>query len=805
MRTRTVDGRIADIWGARTPVAPGEEWTVRVDTLLEPDVDEKQVSWVPSACVLCSNGCGLDIAVHDGRIVGVRGRAGDRVNRGRLGPKGLHGWRANNAPDRLTTPLVRRGGTLEPASWEEAMELVVGQSRRVLDERGPLGMGFYNSGQLFLEDYYTLAVMVRGGIGTPHLDGNTRLCTATADAALKESFGSDGDPGSLTDIDLCDTLLLVGHNVAETQTVLWARILDRLAGSAPPRLVVVDPRRTKVAQRATVHLPIKSGTNLALLNAIEHELIANERIDVDFVNAHTVGFERLAQTVESYTPERAAEICGVSADDIRAAARVIGEAERLVSTCLQGVYQSHQATASAVQVNNINLLRGMIGRPGCAPFQMNGQPTAQNTRETGADGDLGGVRNWQNPAHIEQLAKLWNVEALQIPHWAPPTHVMQIFRYAEEGSIRFLWVIGTNPAVSLPDLARVRSILQQESLFVVVSDAFLNETGELADVVLPTALWGEKTGAFTNYDRTVHLSEKAVDPPGEARPDLDIFVEYARRLGLRDRDGEPLIKWTTAEEAFAAFGEMTRGRLCDYSGLSHDRLRGSPGIQWPCNESHPDGTERLYTDHVFETFIEECEEYGHDFLTGAARERKEFADLNPAGRAILHGVEYVPPAEEPSNDLPLRLVTGRTVYHFHTRTKTGRVAELDEAAPDVWVELAPVDAATFGIGEGDVVRVGLPRGAIVARARLSGMRPGVAFVPFHYGSWGGGGPDNGHERAANELTLLAWDPVSKQPLLKSGAVRVTKIADSGGVPAPAPTTTASEPVLPEPAGGRPSR
>ena len=222
-------------------------------------------------------------------------------------------------------------------------------------------------------------------------------------------------------------------------------------------------------------------------------------------------------------------------------------------------------------------------------------------------------------------------------------------------------------------------------------------------------------------------------------PDLDIFVEYARRLGLRDRDGEPLIKWTTAEEAFAAFGEMTRGRLCDYSGLSHDRLRGSPGIQWPCNESHPDGTERLYTDHVFETFIEECEEYGHDFLTGAARERKEFADLNPAGRAILHGVEYVPPAEEPSNDLPLRLVTGRTVYHFHTRTKTGRVAELDEAAPDVWVELAPVDAATFGIGEGDVVRVESPRGAIVARARLSGMRPGVAFVPFHYGSWGGGG------------------------------------------------------------------
>jgi ferredoxin-nitrate reductase len=794
-----VEERIADIWGARTPFAAGEAWPVRVDTNLEEGVDGSEVTWVQSACVLCSNGCGLDIAVRDGRIVGVRGRADDRVNHGRLGPKGLHGWRANNAPDRLTTPLVRRDGSLEPASWEEALGLVVDRSRAVLADRGPLAMGFYNSGQLFLEEYYTLALLVRGGIGTPHLDANTRLCTATADAALKESFGCDGDPGSITDIDLCDTLFLVGHNVAETQTVLWMRILDRLDGPDPPRLVVVDPRRTNVAKRATVHLPIKSGTNLALLNAIQHELIANGWIDEEFVDAHTVGFERLRQTVEGYPPGRAAEICGVPIDDIRAAARVIGDAARLVSTCLQGVYQAHQATASAVQVNNVNLLRGMIGKPGCAPFQMNGQPTSQNTRETGADGDLGGVRNWQNPKHVEELAGLWNVDPLRIPHWGPPTHAMQIFRYAEEGSIRFLWVIGTNPAVSLPDLGRARSTLAQERLFLVVSDAFPNETCELADVVLPSALWGEKTGTFTNYDRTVHLSDKAVDPPGEARPDFDVLLEYAGRLDLRDRDGRPLVKWTTPAECFDAFARMTRGRLCDYSGLSHARLRGSGGIQWPCNEQHSDGAERLYTDHVFKTFVEECEDYGHDFLTGAARERKDFADLDPAGRAILHGVEYVAPPEQPSDDLPLRLTTGRTVYHWHTRTKTGRVEALDAAAPDGWVELAPTDAAALGVGEGDVVRVESPRGAIEGRARLSGVRSGVVFVPFHYGA--AGRPARaGAARAANELTPLAWDPVSKQPLVKSGAVRVTKVADSGGVPAPAPTTTASEPV---PAAGEP--
>jgi anaerobic selenocysteine-containing dehydrogenase len=788
-----VDGRIADIWGTRTPFAPGEEWPVRVDTQLEPGIEESSVTWVKSACVLCSNGCGLDIAVSEERIVGVRGRADDRVNHGRLGPTGLYGWQANNASDRLTTPLVRRNGSLEPASWDEALGLVVERSRALLAERGPLALGFYNSGQLFLEEYYTLALLVRGGIGTPHLDANTRLCTATADAALKETFGCDGDPGSIADIDLCDTLFLVGHNVAETQTVLWMRVLDRLEGPDPPRLVVVDPRRTNVARRATVHLPIKSGTNLVLLNAIQHELIANGRIDEEFVRTSTVGFDRLCETVEQYPPERAAEICGVPAEDIRAAARVIGDAERLVSTCLQGVYQAHQATASAVQINNVNLLRGMIGKPGCAPFQMNGQPTSQNTREAGADGDLGGVRNWQNPAHVEELARLWNVEPLAIPHWGPPTHAMQIFRHAEEGSIRFLWVIGTNPAVSLPDLGRARSILSQERLFVVVSDAFLNETGELADVVLPTALWGEKTGAFTNYDRTVHLSDKAVDPPGEARADFDVFLDYARRLELRDRDGAPLVKWTTPEECFDAFREMTRGRLCDYSGLSHERLRESNGIQWPCNELHPEGTERLYTDHVFPTTADECEDYGHDFLTGAARERKDFTELAPGGRAILHGVDYVPPAEHPSEERPLRLTTGRTVYHWHTRTKTGRVEELDAAAPDVWVELAPTDATALGIGEGDLVRVESARGAIEARARLSGIRPGVVFVPFHYGA-GRSSEQDGRQRAANELTLLAWDPVSKQPLVKSGAVRVAKVADSGGVPAGAPTTTASEPV-----------
>jgi len=786
-------GRIDEIWGERTPFAAGAGWPVRVDShLTVPEADVE--GWVQSACVLCSNGCALDIAVAEGRIVGVRGRAVDRINHGRLGPKGLYGWQANHSPDRLTRPLVRRDGRLDETTWDEALDLVASRTRHVLNDTGPSALGFYTTGQLFLEDYYTLGVIVRGGIGTNHLDGNTRLCTATADFALKETFGSDGQPGSYTDFDVCDTLFLVGHNVAETQTVLWMRMLDRLHGPDRPRLVVVDPRRTVPAREADVHLAIRNGTNLALLNSIQHELIANGWVDEAFVGAYTVGFEKLRQTVIEYPPERAAEICGVAADDIREAARIIGTAKRLVSTCLQGVYQSHQATASACQLNNVNLLRGMIGKPGCAPFQLNGQPTAQNTRETGADGDFAGMRNWQNLDHVRELAQHWNVDPLDIPSWAPPTHAMQIFRLCEEGSIKFLWIVGTNPAVSLPELHRIRAILEQERLFVVVSDAFLSETAQLADVVFPAAIWGEKTGTFTNQDRTVHISDKAVEPPGEAKPDMEILIEYAKRLDLVDNDGAPLIKWSSPEACFDAFKRMTRGRPCDYSGLTYEKLRGGSGIQWPCTPEAPDGTERLYTDHRFNTDTDYTEDYGHDLLTGGSHERKHHAELGPAGRAVLKHAHHTDPYEPIRDEYPFLLVTGRTVYHWHTRTKTGRAPELQAAAPDAWVEIAPGDADALGVAEGDLVRVTSPRGSVEARARVSGIRDGVVFVPFHYGYWdtSDGHEPNGRPRAANELTLTAWDPVSKQPIFKTAAVKVERIGDGDGS-APAPMQTASAP------------
>ena len=363
--------RIANPWGDRTPFGPDEEWPVRVDLFLEEGVSEEEVDrWVQTASILHSNGDALDIAVKDGRIAGVRGRATDRVNRGRVEPKDLFGWQANRSEDRLKRPLVRKNGELVEASWDEAMGRIVGRSKQLLEEKGPLAFGFYTSGQLFLEDYYTLGVIGKAGIGTPHMDGNTRLCTATAAEALKETFGTDGQPGSYADVDHADTIALFGHNVSETQAVLWMRMLDRLEGSNPPKLVVVDPRSTPAARRADVHLRVKNGTNLALMNGLLHEIIANGWYDQEYVDAHTMGFESLKRTVMRYPPEEVAKICEVGAGRIREAARTLGTAERLLSTVLQGFYQSMQATAASCQVNNLHLVRGMIGKPGCGLLPM---------------------------------------------------------------------------------------------------------------------------------------------------------------------------------------------------------------------------------------------------------------------------------------------------------------------------------------------------------------------------------------------------------------------------------------------------
>ncbi len=390
----------------------------------------------------------------------------------------MHGCEANASPDRLTRPLIRRGSALKEASWDEAMGLVVERSRQIVEESTAGAIGFSTSGQLFLEECCTLGAIGKAGLSTPHMDGNTRLCRATAAASLKETFSADGQPGSYTDPDTTDAIFHVGNNVASQQTVLRSRILDRSRGPDPPKLVVVDPRATATAKEADVHLAPRVGTNVPLLNGLMNLIIEAGQVDRDYIAAHTLGFDELVGTVSRPASPRSP---AAPEGRLWAAAEILGGAKSLVSMVLQGVYQSMQATAAACQVNNLHLIRGMLGRAGRGLYQMNGQPTAQNTRECGADGDLPAFRNWDNPEHIAELARHRNVDEKTIPHWSPPTHAMQIFRYAESGSIKLLWISATNPAVSLPELHRVREILRKPGLFVVVQDAFLTETAALAD------------------------------------------------------------------------------------------------------------------------------------------------------------------------------------------------------------------------------------------------------------------------------------------------------------------------------------
>jgi anaerobic selenocysteine-containing dehydrogenase len=567
---------------------------------------------------------------------------------------------------------------------------------------------------------------------------------------MRESFGSDGQPGSYTDIDFTNCIFMVGHNMANTQTVLWSRVLDRLAGPDPPKLVVVDPRVSETARHATVHLAPKGGTNVALLNGLQHLIFKNGWVNEEWVEQHTVGRQQLEKTVAKYTPEYVEQITGVPANTLKEAAEIIGTSGSLLSTALQGVYQSNQATAAACQINNINLLLGHIGKPGSGILQMNGQPTAQNNRETGCDGEYPGFRNFQNEKHMKEIADVWKIDLVHMPHWNQPTHIQNMLNYIEDGTIQMFWVSGTNPLVSLPHLYRVRDLLTKPELFLVVQDIFMTETAAVADVVLPAAQWGEKTGCFTNVDRTMHLSMKAVDPPGEARADLDIWLDYAKRMKFKNKYGEPLIPFTSPKVVFDEWRKMSFGRPLDCSELTYEKLTGGSGIQWPCTKEHPYGKDRLFDDGKFFTDTDYCESYGHDLETGTPYTKAQYQEMNPAGRAILKSAHYKPSLETPDEDYPLLLSTGRNVFHFHTRTKTGRARRLQQADQEPIVQISVEDAKALHLTEGELVIVRSRRGSVELPVRIGGINEGHVFIPFHFGYWDA---TDGRARAANELTI----------------------------------------------------
>ena len=486
----------------------------------------------------------------------------------------------------------------------------------------------------------------------------------------------------------------------------------------------------------------------------------------DFIDAHTVGFDALEAVCREYPPERTAELCGLPQEQLETAAEWIGTTANVVSTVLQGFYQSVEATASSSLVNTLHLITGKIGRPGAGPLLMAGQPSAMSNREAGADGSYPGYRNPHSEAQMRDLCRLWNLDFDKF-HPEVPKDILLMMETAERGEIEFMWVIGTNPIVSLPDQNRTRRILQQ--MFLVVQDPFIDtETVELADIYLPTGMWGEKTGCVTNAERSVNLLLKAVEPPGQARNDFDIFVDVAGRLGFKDKDGAPLVPFSSPQDAFEDWRKVSKGRPCDYSGMTYDLILEMGAVRWPCNDEHPRGCERLYEDFRFWTGIDEAETYGSDFLTGNKLTRSDYALIDPKGKAFLKPVHWRRQPNPTSQDYPFTLITGRVVYHFHTRTKTGRSPELDRRAPHAYCEIHPDDAARLQVATGDRLEIISPHGRCEVLAMVvDTVRPGEVFIPFHYGQG---------DQSANQHTWYARDPVSNQPQLKSSPAQVRRLS-----------------------------
>lgn len=687
--------------------------------------------WVATTCGYCSVGCGMEIGVRDNQAVAVRPLEVHPVNRGKLCPKGLSEHHTIAATTRLKRPLVRRHGKLVEAGWDEALELLVARFGDTQKRYGRNSLGVISTGQLVTEEFYTLGKLVQLGFGTNNYDGNTTLCMATAVSGYKLSFGSDGPPGAYEDLEKADVILLIGANIAENHPILC----QYLESNPSKTLIVADPRVTKTAMMADLHLPLKPRSDLALLNGIAHILVKHGLIDREYIARHTTGFDELARHLENYAPAKVCDITGLTQDQLYKTAFLYGRAKAGFIGWTMGVNHSTKGTETVNAICNLALLTGQIGREGASPFSITGQCNAMGTRESGFTSSMPGYRKFDDPADRRELAELWGIDESRLPRKRGLAYP-DIVEGAVSGAIRALWIIATNPVVSFPNQSVLRQGLSNLEFLVVQDGYHPTPTTDLADLVLPAAIWGEKEGTYTNSERRVSKVNKAVEPIGEARPDFDIFLAIAERLGCRE---ELFPGWRGPRDAFEEWRTVSRGRLCDYSGISYELLEQEGAVQWPFPEGAPRrAVSRLYEDGRFET-----------------------AD----GRARLICGNWEPFPEQPSRDYPLVLNTGRTVEHWHTRTKTREAPILERLAPESWLEMNPRDAGRLGLRSHDRVDVVSQRGRVSAvELRLTEITgPGQVFMPFHY-----------FETNANEVTLSAFDPVSREPNYKQCAVRVER-------------------------------
>ncbi len=694
--------------------------------------------WVPTTCGYCSVGCGIEIGVKDDKAIASRPHAAHPVNRGKLCPKGLSEHYIIDTDNRAKYPLLRKDGKLVRVSWDEALTVMAERFRATQAKYGPEALGVLSTGQLVTEEFYTLGKLVQLGLGTNNYDGNTTLCMASAVSGYKISFGSDGPPGAYEDMERADVVLLIGANLADNHPIL-CQYLE--ANRQQKTVIVADPRVSKTAMMADIHLPLKPRSDLALLNGIAHILISYNLIDREYVAAHTRGFAELETFLEKYTPEYVSNITGISLDVLHKTAFLYGRAKAGFIGWTMGVNHSTLGTATVNAICNLALLTGQIGRTGASPFSITGQCNAMGTREAGFASSMPGYRKFDNSEDRAELASIWGIHESRLPAQRGLAYP-DIIEATVAKKIRALWIIATNPLVSYPNQDVLRNGLSNLDFLVVQDGYHPTPTTELADLVLPAAIWGEKEGTYTNSERRVSKVNKAVTPVGEARSDFDIFLALAEKLGMRE---ELYPGWKTVEDAFNEWRLVSKGRLCDYSGINYHMLAEHGAVQWPLTEgAAPVATSRLYADGQFQT-----------------------AD----GRAKLVCTEWAPFPEQPGGEYPFILNTGRTVEHWHTRTKTKEVPILERLSPRAWLEMNPRDAKKLGLHSHQSIDVVSRRGRIHGvELRLTEITaPGQVFMPFHFA-----------ETNVNEVTQDAFDPISREPNYKQCAVRVEKTLAHAG-------------------------
>ncbi len=678
--------------------------------------------WVKTTCGYCSVGCGMEVGVKDGKAVAVRGNENHPVNRGKLCPKGLSEHHTLAAPGRAKQPLLRKQGRLVPVSWDEALETLVDKFGSIQAKYGKQSLGVIGTGQLVTEEFYTLGKLVQLGFGTSNFDGNTTLCMASAVSGYKLSFGSDGPPGSYSDMETADVILLIGANIADNHPILC----QRLELNRNRTLIVVDPRVTKTAMMADIHLAVKPRSDIALINGIANVLIRDGLIDPAYIQTHTSGYKHFAEYVSAFNPQYVSAITGLSEDAIINTARLYGKATAAFIGWTMGVNHSTQGAVTVAAINNLALITGNIGRAGASPFSITGQCNAMGTRESGFTSSLPGYRKFDVSADREELARIWKIDVERIPV-ARGLAYPDIIEGAVAGKIKAMWIIATNPVVSFPNYNLLRQALTSLE-FLVVQDGFHpTPTSDFADLVLPAAIWGEKEGTYTNSERRIGKVNAIVAPPGEARTDFDIFLDIAARLGVC---GELYPGWQTSHDAFLEWQQVSKGRMCDYSPFTWQQIEVQGGAQW--------GGERLYQDGIFP---------------------------NQDGRARLHCVPCELFTEQPNDEFPIILNTGRTVEHWHTRTKTAQVDLLNTMVPHAWLEMNPIDAEKLQLTAHDKVTVVSRRSRVPnLELRITGIvAPGQVFMPFHFS-----------EHNSNLVTLGAFDPISREPNFKQCAVRVER-------------------------------